>query len=511
MRRFSPTPLALAVPATLVAQMAWADLTPADVWGDWQQYMEGMGYTVTATQSEAGDTLTVSDISFGMQIPDNQGDMQMQIGTMQFQQLGDGTVAVILPDSMPMSMNMAPPAGQGAPVQMSMTLTQSGQSMIASGSPDQIISTYAADTMGIVLNQIVVEGTTMGDEAMQMNLLASNVSNVTTMTGQGETRGYDQRGTASSVTYEMVVAPPDEPATVNMQGEMQTLAYETTGTVPNTLTNAADMSAMIAAGFDVKGSFTYGGGQTAIAVDDPQSGEMAFNTSSDGGTLGVEMGEAGLVYLVEQTNTKLTAKVSELPFPVDLSMAKSAFNLMMPVTPSDDPQDFAFGLTMGDFEMSDMIWGIFDPTSQLPRDPATIALDLTGTAKMFIDFLNPESAAMMATQTPGELETLKMNNLVVDLAGARLDGNGDFTFDNTDTTTFPGMPKPVGEVNLSLVGGNGLMDKLVAMGLLPQDQAMGARMMMGLFAVPGDAPDSLSSKIEFNEEGQILANGQRIQ
>lgn len=511
MRRFSPTSFALAVPATLVAQMAWADLTPADVWGDWQQYMEGMGYTVTATQSADGDTLTVSDISFGMQIPDNQGDMQMEIGTMQFQQQSDGTVAVILPDSMPMSMNMTPPEGQGAPVQMSMTITQTGHTMVASGSPEQIISTYAADTMGIILNQIVVEGTTMGDEAMQMNMLASDVSNITTMTGQGETRGYDQRSTVSSVTYEMVVAPPDEPATVNMQGEMQTLAFETKGTVPNTLTNVADMSAMIAAGFDVKGSFTYGSGQTAIAVEDPQSGEMAFNTSSDGGTLGVEMGEAGLAYLVEQTNTKVSAKVSNLPFPVDLSMAKTAFNLMMPVSPSDDPQDFAFGLTMGDFEMSDMIWGIFDPTSQLPRDPATIALDLTGTAKMFIDFLNPESAAMMATQTPGELETLKMNNLVVDLAGARLDGSGDFTFDNTDTTTFPGMPKPVGEVNLSLVGGNGLMDKLVAMGLLPQDQAMGARMMMGLFAVPGDAPDSLSSKIEFNEEGQVLANGQRIQ
>jgi hypothetical protein len=35
-------------------------------------------------------------------------------------------------------------------------------------------------------------------------------------------------------------------------------------------------------------------------------------------------------------------------------------------------------------------------------------------------------------------------------------------------------------------------------------------MMMGLFAVPGDAPDTLNSKIEFTQDGQILANGQRI-
>ena len=72
------------------------------------------------------------------------------------------------------------------------------------------------------------------------------------------------------------------------------------------------------------------------------------------------------------------------------------------------------------------------------------------------------------------------------------------------------MPKPVGAVDLSLSGGNGLLDKLIAMGLFPQEQAMGVRMMMGLFAVPGDAPDTLNSKIEFTQDGQILANGQRI-
>ena len=73
------------------------------------------------------------------------------------------------------------------------------------------------------------------------------------------------------------------------------------------------------------------------------------------------------------------------------------------------------------------------------------------------------------------------------------------------------MPKPTGAVDLKLVGGNGQLDKLVTMGMLPDEQAMGARMMMGLFAVPGDAPDTLNSKIEINDEGHVLANGQRIQ
>jgi hypothetical protein len=57
---------------------------------------------------------------------------------------------------------------------------------------------------------------------------------------------------------------------------------------------------------------------------------------------------------------------------------------------------------------------------------------------------------------------------------------------------------------------NGLIDTLSTMGLLPTDQVMGARMMLGLFTVPvGD--DELTSTIEVNAEGHILANGQRLQ
>jgi hypothetical protein len=73
-----------------------------------------------------------------------------------------------------------------------------------------------------------------------------------------------------------------------------------------------------------------------------------------------------------------------------------------------------------------------------------------------------------------------------------------------------GMPMPLGAIDLKLVGANGLMDKLVTMGLMPQDQAMFARMMMGLYAVPA-GEDEMTSKIEFKEGGEILANGQRIQ
>jgi hypothetical protein len=108
------------------------------------------------------------------------------------------------------------------------------------------------------------------------------------------------------------------------------------------------------------------------------------------------------------------------------------------------------------------------------------------------------------------LNSFDLSALLVRFVGAELSGNGALTFDNNDLTTFNGMPAPTGQINLKLLGANALIDNLIAMGLLPEDQAMGARMMMGMFARPGTEPDSLTSTLEF-KDGGFFANGMRLQ
>jgi hypothetical protein len=102
-----------------------------------------------------------------------------------------------------------------------------------------------------------------------------------------------------------------------------------------------------------------------------------------------------------------------------------------------------------------------------------------------------------------------INDLRLSLAGAELTGEGALELDNTDLTTYDGMPKPVGKINLALTGGNTLIDRLVELGLVPEEQAMVARMTMGMFMVP-TGEDSLKSELEFTEEGNLFANGQRL-
>tara|TARA_R110002124_G_scaffold186021_5_gene353530 strand:+ start:725 stop:2251 length:1527 start_codon:yes stop_codon:yes gene_type:complete len=507
MYRLTPVSLGVALPALLLSSAAWADLTPAQVWGDWQQYLQGMGYDVTATEATNGDTLTISDLTINFPAPQNNGSVTMTVGAIDFSQNNDGTVAVVMPASLPLTI-AANDNGTEPDFTMDLNYTQSDHSMTVSGTPEAMTYDYNAATIGLTMAKLIVDDKTYGAENARIDIAGTGLISSTTMT-VGEMRGYEQDSKIAALTYDVFVKNPQESGQLELKGGMSDLDMQGTGMIPLEVSDAADMAAMIKAGFDVSGKFSYNAGTSILNFQDPRQGAFASATSSENGELSVAMGPGGVSYAGTQDGLTMSVKVANLPFPIDLSMANGGFNLAMPVVKSDEPQDFAFGLTLGDFVMSDMIWGIFDPANQLPRDPATIDLDLTGKAKLLVDVLDPNAATQFAGP-PGEMDTLTVNTLVVDAVGARLEGQGDIKFDNTDKTTFPGMPKPVGTVNLLLAGGNTLLDKLVAMGLFPQDQAMGARMMMGLFAVPGTAPDTLNSKIEFTQDGQVLANGQRI-
>tara|TARA_R110002049_G_scaffold44333_5_gene130027 strand:+ start:78412 stop:79944 length:1533 start_codon:yes stop_codon:yes gene_type:complete len=509
MSRFNLPSFALALPVTLLSQAAFADLTPTEVWGDWRQYMEGMGYKIVAKEAPDGDNLIVSDIALQMELPEDEGSMSMSLGTLTFTQNSDGSVAIVMPEAMPMTINITPEGDDAKPVELVLNYAQTGHAMTASGSSDKLKYDYNADTISVTLDRVQVGPDTFGEENAKVNVIATGVSSSTDMI-IGDLREYTQTGQVDSVQYDIAIKNPEDPVAVAIKGGLSGLNFDGIGKIPMTLVDASDMAAMLAAGFSVDGNVTLGAGNTEMNVSDPENGDFALTSSSSGGNLSVEMGAEGLAYAGGQKDIDVNITATAMPFPIAISMAEGGFNLKMPVSKSDDPQDFALGFTLDQFKMSDMIWGIFDPTGQLPRDPATLVVDLSGKAKLLFDLMDPDSAAKMGEAEPGELQALTVNKLALDAAGAKFDGSGDFTFDNSDKVTFDGMPKPVGAVDLSLVGGNGLLDKLVAMGLLPEEQAMGARMMMGLFAVPGDGEDTLKSKIEFTDEGQILANGQRI-
>ncbi|WP_120499853.1 DUF2125 domain-containing protein [Roseovarius sp. EL26] len=495
---------AVALSIFMTGSAAFADVTAEQVWADWKEYMAGFGYEVEATENQSGNQLVVSDLTMKVDIPDEEADVSITMGQLTFSENGDGTVSIALPTEFPIVGAME---SQGENIGFNLNYINQDFVMTVSGDADQMTYDYSAALAKISLLDVVVNGEPVEIGQVEVSVADTKGQSVMTI---GELRETQQTMTSGTVDYVIDMKDPESDDQFKMLGSFGGMNFEGTSSIPAEM-DATDVAAMLAAGFAFDGKFGYGGGTVDFAINGDGS-TLEGNSAFGGGDFDIVMDEKALGYNVSLTDMDLSLKSGDLPFPVEFSMQEYAAKLLMPVGKSDEEQDFGLGVTLADFTMSDMIWGMFDPSGQLPRDPATVSFDVTGKAKMAIDLMDPE--AMEAVESGdvsfGELNAMNLNNLTVSLAGAELTGDGAFSFNNDDLESFGGMPAPVGAVDLKLVGGNGLLDKLVAMGFVPEDQAMGARMMMGLFAVPGEGDDTLTSKIEVTEDGQVSANGQRL-
>jgi hypothetical protein len=184
----------------------------------------------------------------------------------------------------------------------------------------------------------------------------------------------------------------------------------------------------------------------------------------------------------------------------------------LPLLNKNEPQGFGVRLGVLDLLISRDLWGILDPSNKLPNQPINASISLTGKSTLsenLTDFRSDIYTENNGNQFPVEVEEILLEKLNLSLMGASLQGKGGLLLDNDDLSTFNGYPKPVGSFEFLLSGANALVDKLIDSGIVDPDTAMGARMMLSMFAVPtGD--DELRSQIEFNSLGHILANGQRL-
>ena len=277
---------------------------------------------------------------------------------------------------------------------------------------------------------------------------------------------------ADSFNLVMAVKDPDTGETVNIKGNVNELAGTSNGTLLD-VAAMADMAAALKAGFATDGNFTYGAG--SFDFDAAGGTDTTKGTTTIGsGSIVFAMNADRLNYGGGAKDVAIKFSGSSIPVPeVAMSYGEAAFNFLMPVMKSDTPSDFAFLTRIIDFKLSDDIWSMFDAGKVLPRDPATVVIDAKGKANWLVDIMDPKASEKMGpNDVPAQLQSLDINEVTLRLAGASVDGKGAFTFDNTDTTTFQGMPTPTGTLDLKIVGANGLLDKLIKLGFVPEDQAM---------------------------------------
>jgi len=509
---FTSTALSL----SLLATTATADLTPAQVWGDWTSYLEGMGYTVTATQAPAGNTLAVNDIVVQIINSPDMEQITIRMGALQFVGNSDGTVDVVMPDVMPMAIEVIP-TGPDDPVKVDVTYTQSGQKMTVSGDPDAMAYDYAADSFALAMISLLVDGTVMDSRSTRFSLGGTAIQSKTTVT-VGKTRSYAQTLQIGALGYDLYFKDPEDVEAISIASTIQSLGFTGTSAVPtDPAVQRQGIIPMIAAGLTVDGTFTLQGTETKTAIVSAE-GETKIKTGSANATLGVTMGADGVRYDAAAEKVQIGGQLAGLPFPLFAEMENAGFALLRPVLKSSEPQSFASSFQINGLVLSEIFWALLDPGVQLPRDPINATGKFSGLATPRPD--TPELDVLpqwsKESLSLSQISALKIETFKVDAVGAQLDVISDLTFDHTAMINLPGLallpdlPSPTGTIAIDVAGANTLLERLVATGRLRPDQSVLARLALGFLAVPGSAPDTLTSKIEFSEDGQILANGQRI-
>lgn len=488
-----------ALATVFCAQAAWADVTADEVWSSWRDSMTGFGYEITATESTDGNVLSVNDLVMTVAVPEEDVTVAIDMGTMAFENVGDGTVRVVLPENAPIKVNVVE---DGENVDIAMTLSSTDMNNIVSGTVEAMIYDYAASKLYLTVDSIFVDGESVPDVEIAMTLADFAGRSQTTF---GDVISSVQNGTIGSMSVIAKGLDPDSDDAFDVNFSVEGLKVDGSASMP-TGDYGEDVAAFFADGFAVDG--TYELQSSTFNLNATDGGDpVAMSYTSGAGVVGVNMNSEVMAYDGTISDVAVNVSSSEFPLPIDVSFGEMGYGFSVPLAASEEQQDFGLSVKLRDLSVSELLWGMFDPGQALPRDPANLIVDVSGLATVAVDILTLDDDS---PEIPGELNSLSINDIQLNLAGAAVEGAGSFTFDNTDLESFDGMPRPEGSLDVKIAGVNGLMDKLVTMGLLPEEQAMGARMMMGMFTQPGDGDDTLVSKIEVNDKGQVLANGQRL-
>ncbi|KJZ19300.1 hypothetical protein TW80_10975 [Loktanella sp. S4079] len=490
---------AVCIAALVAGGAAQADVTAQEVWDNWKEQVTLYQQTKLEVGSEetSGDTLVVSE--FVVTTETDEVTTAYSIDEIRFTEQGNGSVAITMSESYPITFT---PAG-GAVI--TLEGTQSGLEVIVSGDPDEMQYAVNADSVALALKDVVDGDVTFtGDVKVSLSDISGNY---TTTTNDVVEIDYTLNIPTTDIIVDIQVPGADgEYVTGGGKIENMDMTGAVTMPVDFDLENPEDF---MTSGISIDGGYTLSGASYIFDIN-ADGEQMAGSVSMGESSLSTVINSDVISYDAIAENIALNATGSEVPFPIEVSFAKYGIGFETPIAKSDEPKDFRLSFDFIDLAINDMIWGMIDPGNVLPRDPATIQLALSGSAKPLIDLMDPQQQReIKGDNLPFELNTLSLENLKVAIAGALLTGAGDFTFDATDMQSFAPMPRPEGSVALQVNGLNQLIDNLIAMGLIPEEQAMGPRMMMGMFArTTGD--DQLESTLEVNGEGHVLVNGQRV-
>ena len=481
------------------ASLALGEVTPEEVWQNWQDSSVAMGQTmIAASTTRDGDSLVIKDITIASAVDGVtvEGSLAEVVMTDQ----GDGTVMIVSAPEFPMKMR-APAHVAGQPdVEMTFLLSHTDWVLLASGTAEDISYDMTAPTITLKLQHAGGPAGQMDNLTVEATL--NDLAGTYSTKSDGAGLQVDSDITIAGIALAMMGADPAQGSELRLTSSMEGVAVKSVGAMLQPVTSTA-MSAEVLAKMDSTSDMSVASTQFDLEIVDQNGPTSVKGTTGASNVLGKIIGGV-MEYSGAQSQIVMTINAPNIPVP-DLSVTLDAMNfgIKLPLIPSDVALPFAFSTSLQNLALSDQLWAIFDPTASLPRDPINFVLDTEGMAK---PNAMPAPGTEMAGM-PAELESLNLKQLRLSVAGADLQGSGTSTFEPAE---MGGMPNPNAKLDFTLTGANALMDKLVAAGLITPEMLTMPRMMLAMVARPAaDGSDSYESAIEIKDKA-IFANGQKL-
>ncbi|AJE45112.1 DUF2125 domain-containing protein [Celeribacter indicus] len=503
--------LAAALSTTcLVGAPALADVTPEDVWESYRDMMTATGMEVSADESRDGETLVVRNMIYSMTIETPTGPVTTSATApeLRFEQLPRGEVSLRFASPITTISRVPEDPALGTPAFESRAeMTIEGETVV-SGDPRDMV--YATQGGAVVMTSAPVE---VDGQQLQpgVRLAIDQIDGNFSLVREQETLRSETDFTAGTFTYG--IDPfTSEGATV----EAAFTASGITGTGNFSISDAGtpgDMAAFLGGGvmdFTLKAGKSSSTMRVTGAEDNAPLDILANTGPTD---LAITLDKGILTYDAAAQKVDLSFAGPQIPGQqAQLVVNRYAAGLTFPMGASDADQPFRLKLALEEVTLPPIAWAMLDPQNEMPHDPATLRFELGGTVQSDIAFYDMEQISRLESEgeeavTP---KTVKIPELFLSLAGARISGSGDGRFLDKAPAIPGGLPPFAGTLSLNLKGVPTLIDRLANSGLLPQETAMSAQMMLGMFARPGEAPDELVSELELTEQGQIVANGQPL-
>ncbi|WP_417258689.1 hypothetical protein [Celeribacter sp.] len=492
------------IPPTLlcsaIAMPAVADVTPEDVWNDTLATVKLFGQTLTADLERDGETLIARNIEFRSAEEDG-FETVTTTEQLDLVNLGDGSVKMVFVSPVT-SQSSFPSYGtlteDEALAEMTSNILIKGD-IIVSGDPDDL--TYTVDGIDFeFLSEVSADDDLALDQTTEMAM--TDVSGAWTSKRDASNIKGQFKLDADGYTFQMYQPGAEGPRTqinATMTGVASEGDYEGS-------TDTADMgSALEAISARFAQSFEAGTFDAKFADGDSPSSTNATGTI---GHTWIDMSTLDGNVSYETSSSDLAAKLSGPAVPVEdaqFFVSKMTSNITLPMTGSDTPQPFGLGMSFEGLGVSSALWAMFDPLGELNQEPATVTVQLSGSALVSED-LTPSNPTAFAENDMPTLETLNLETLLISFAGAKIDATGAFKANEGGMATM-GFPDLIGSIDATLTNVTSLIDTLTRIGLAPPEFGGMAQMMLGMLARPGSEPGVLVSHIERTEDGQILANG----